>query len=319
MKIKNKYFIYDTPRKCGIKSILSFFITRIYLLFYGFIILIFHPKRKEKAKYKVSICAIFKNEAVYLKEWIEFHRIVGVEHFYLYNNNSNDNYMSVLMPYVNLGIVTLIDWEKQHAQMDAYANCIKKYAKDTEWLGFIDLDEFIVPNEDNDVYTFLCRFKNKPAVLMYWRVFGTSGLIERDLSGLVIEDFTVCWDRYSDMGKCFYNTKYSIDCHCKKNDTLHHRLWTKVININIPPVNVFNKIVVKNRNKVSSIDFPIQINHYFTKSYNEYTEKKLKGDVYFKLNPHDEEYFYQHEKKSKTSDFSAYKYLIELKKRVCDK
>ena len=37
-------------------------------------------------KYKLSICAIFKNEANYLKEWIEYHRMVGVEHFYLYNS-----------------------------------------------------------------------------------------------------------------------------------------------------------------------------------------------------------------------------------------
>ena len=43
------------------------------------------PKKRDMAErqYKVSIGAIFKNEALYLKEWIEFHRIVGVEHFYL--------------------------------------------------------------------------------------------------------------------------------------------------------------------------------------------------------------------------------------------
>ncbi len=36
----------------------------------------------------MSLCAIFKDEADYLREWIEFHRIVGVEHFYLYNNSN---------------------------------------------------------------------------------------------------------------------------------------------------------------------------------------------------------------------------------------
>ena len=59
-------------------------------------------------QYKVSIGAIFKNEALYLKEWIEFHRIVGVEHFYLYNNNSDDNYREVLEPYIKRNIVTLV-------------------------------------------------------------------------------------------------------------------------------------------------------------------------------------------------------------------
>ena len=56
------------------------------------------------------VCAIFKNETPYLKEWIEFHRIVGVEKFILYQNNSVDDYRYVLDPYVAEGIVELIDW-----------------------------------------------------------------------------------------------------------------------------------------------------------------------------------------------------------------
>jgi hypothetical protein len=31
----------------------------------------------------VSIAAIFKDEAHYLREWIEFHNMLGVEHFFL--------------------------------------------------------------------------------------------------------------------------------------------------------------------------------------------------------------------------------------------
>ena len=44
-------------------------------------------------------------------------------------------------------------------------------------------------------------------------------------------------------------------------------------------------------------------------SNKEYTLKKAKGDVYFKINPHDEEYFYEHEMKCTSTDYSAYKYL----------
>lgn len=31
----------------------------------------------------LSICATFKDEAPYIPEWIEFHRRVGVDHFFL--------------------------------------------------------------------------------------------------------------------------------------------------------------------------------------------------------------------------------------------
>ena len=42
-------------------------------------------------KYYFSICAIFKDESLSIKEWIEYHKLIGVEHFYLYNNNSTDS------------------------------------------------------------------------------------------------------------------------------------------------------------------------------------------------------------------------------------
>ena len=59
--------------------------------------------------YNLVICAIFKNEARYLKEWVEYHRMVGVEHFYLYNNDSTDNYKEELKYYLDNNIVTLTD------------------------------------------------------------------------------------------------------------------------------------------------------------------------------------------------------------------
>jgi hypothetical protein len=44
--------------------------------------------------------------------------------------------------------------------------------------------------------------------------------------------------------------------------------------------------------------------------------KQAKGDVYFKINPHDEEYFYFHEMLCTATDYSAYKYLIRLKNKM---
>ncbi|MBR7025230.1 MAG: glycosyltransferase family 2 protein, partial [Selenomonadaceae bacterium] len=46
--------------------------------------------------YDLAVVAIFKNEGHYLKEWLDYHLFAGVEHFYLYNNNSTDNYEEVL-------------------------------------------------------------------------------------------------------------------------------------------------------------------------------------------------------------------------------
>ena len=54
---------------------------------------LFGKHDKRTMKYSVSLCLIFKNEAPFLKEWLDYHLTVGVDHFYLYNNNSDDDFM----------------------------------------------------------------------------------------------------------------------------------------------------------------------------------------------------------------------------------
>ncbi|MGO5179073.1 glycosyltransferase family 92 protein [Collinsella sp. LCP21S3_E4] len=265
-------------------------------------------------KYYVSICAIFKNEARYLREWIEFHRIVGVDHFYLYNNNSEDDYESVLDPYINSGIVTLVSWPKQQAQMEAYRNCISSFSEETNWLGFIDIDEFVVPVDTNSIGDFLRPFQSSyGSVLIYWRLFGSSGQMDRNSGGLVVEDFVSSWERYCDIGKCFMNTAFELADNQSLNACLHHLLWTKKGRAARPPVNPYANPCAHRFNFAPVRKMPIQINHYFTKSYLEYCDKCSKGDVYFKENPHDVEYFFRHEMKCTSVDYSAYKYLLKLK------
>ena len=52
----------------------------------------------------------FVDESNYLREWIEFHLMVGVDRFVLYDNGSEDNSREILDPYVAGGIVTLLPW-----------------------------------------------------------------------------------------------------------------------------------------------------------------------------------------------------------------
>lgn len=310
---EDKYFIFDQPLKDSMRSRFKTVCWYIQSKLIKLKLANCSVEIKNK-KYNVSVCAIFKNEAPYLREWLEFNHLVGVEHFYMYNNNSEDDFRTVLEPYIKAGLVTLVEWPHNQMQMESYKDCIKKYSSETKWLGFIDIDEFIVPKSTDNIYDFLNPFEKKSgSVNIYWRLFGTSGRIDRNLSDLVSEDFTVCWPKYCNIGKCFYNTAFGFDSNSKKNDCLHHWFWANYNGKDIPPVNIFNHICVGNRNVADSADFPIQINHYFTKSYKEYALKRAKGDVYFKINPHDEAYFYEHEMKCTATDYSAYKYLIKLK------
>jgi hypothetical protein len=94
----------------------------------------------------LSICAIFKDEAPYLPEWIEFHRLVGVERFFLYDNGSGDGGREVVEPWVRAGVVSVFDCSTPLAeggQGRAYADALNRARGRTRWLAFIDLDEFL--------------------------------------------------------------------------------------------------------------------------------------------------------------------------------
>ena len=41
---------------------------------------------------KIAVCAIFKDEAPYLLEWIAFHKMVGVDLFVLYDNGGRPQF-----------------------------------------------------------------------------------------------------------------------------------------------------------------------------------------------------------------------------------
>ena len=58
----------------------------------------------------LTACTIYRDDAAYLAEWIEFHRLVGVERFFLYDNGSTDHHREVLAGYVAEGLVTVQEW-----------------------------------------------------------------------------------------------------------------------------------------------------------------------------------------------------------------
>ncbi len=73
--------------------------------------------------------------------------LAGVEHFYLYNNESSDNYKEVLAPYVEKNLVTLTEFPGKMMQMPAYDDAIDKYRFNCRYMAFIDIDEFVYPKK----------------------------------------------------------------------------------------------------------------------------------------------------------------------------
>lgn len=152
---------------------------------------------RQTYKYDVVIGTIFQNDAPYLREWIEYHKLLGVQHFYLYNNNSTDNYREVLNEYVKKGVVDLIDWPSKDnswynfsffVQPKAFEDAIRRSKGVSQWIALIDTDEFILPVKENKIIKCLdLHFKNCVGVYISWQVFGTSGVSSLKKNELMIE------------------------------------------------------------------------------------------------------------------------------------
>jgi hypothetical protein len=135
----------------------------------------------------LAACLTYKNEAPYLREWIEFHRIVGVERFFLYDNGSTDEHAELLAPYVDQDIVTVEDWPGEQRQHAAYNHCLETH-RDVSWIAFLDADEFLFSPGGQSVPSILGEFEEFPGVGVNLAQYATSGHVTRP-SGLVIENY----------------------------------------------------------------------------------------------------------------------------------
>ena len=131
------------------------------------------------APHEVAICAIFREEAPFLADWIAFHREAGVTQFYLYNNFSTDNFQEILAPFIEDGSVVLYDWPVDVGQLPAYRHCLKHHCQDARWIAFIDIDEFLFSANGGNLADCLLLYRGLPGVHVWQAFFGASGHVKR--------------------------------------------------------------------------------------------------------------------------------------------
>jgi hypothetical protein len=154
----------------------------------------FVPQPPDVSDYpvEIAVCAIAKNEAPYLLEWIAYHRVLGVGHFLIFDNDSDDGTFQLLDRLAAQGVVERVAWPSTGdtaPQLTAYAEGLSRLRHLARWIAFIDLDEFLHPLADPDLGTVLRGYEDVAGLVVPWRVFGSSGreIFEDDL---VIRRFT---------------------------------------------------------------------------------------------------------------------------------
>jgi hypothetical protein len=132
-----------------------------------------------------------RNEAPYLAEWIEYHHMLGVDHFWLFEHGSGDNWTEVLAPYVRDRLVT-IDHQilSRFAQGATLEHCLTQHQYDADWIAFIDIDEFIaIVPPLKSLAEVTARFQHNAGLFLASKAFGPSGHFKRP-NDLAISSYT---------------------------------------------------------------------------------------------------------------------------------
>jgi hypothetical protein len=224
-------------------------------------------------RHYLSIGAIYKNEAPYLREWVEFHRLVGVEHFYLYDNMSTDGHRAVLAPYVDEGLVEVRRWEPFPGQLQAYDDCLERHRGDSRWIAFIDCDEFLFSPLGRPVPELLGEYEDFPAVGANWCTFGDSGHVTMP-AGLVIENYVMRSDDRTRNWAVKSIVAPSRTLRCGGNPHYFDYVdGARIVNENMEPMER------PDTNDPPSFE-RLRLNHYVTKSQEE-RRRKLERPVAF--------------------------------------
>jgi hypothetical protein len=231
--------------------------------------------------HQLIVSAIFKNEAPFLHDWLLFHAGVGVDHFFLYNNESDDDFLSVLRPWIDRGMVTLVDWPGQAVQMSAYNDCLRRARYRSRWIAFIDIDEYLFSPSSFRLPDALREYRGYSAIFVYWHIFGSSGNVTRPTVP-IIEACTLRFDLTSPLPTPRRTTGFPVQGKSIVNPRLIRHM-----EIHFPKTKRRRTIVDEQRRpspkgsatKDRHSTDKLRINHYWSRSIEDLREKAHKRNA----------------------------------------
>lgn len=206
---------------------------------------------------KTCLVCIAKDEDNYIEEWVNYHIKLGFDMIFIYENNWRCK--------LNHPKIVKIPFDGNTKQISAYNHFVETHRENFDWVGFIDVDEFLVLKKDKNVCEFFERFNHTNGVAINWVIFGDNGLVE-------VEE-----NEYSVL-KRFTKRQLLPDIHIKSFINLKKvgHFHMSVHNPNVEISNQDFQLVRSPFCDKCSIEFA-QINHYFCKTFEEFKEKVDRG------------------------------------------
>ena len=217
----------------------------------------------------LSLCLICKDENDYLPEWLDYHILMGVDRFYIYDNESQVSLRETLKDYIERGWVVVVDISGKAMQLYAYDHCLQTFGHLTFWMGFIDTDEFLVPKTTLDLKELLKGYEEYAGLAVSSLFFGSNGHKTRPSIGQI-----AAYTRH-------------VQATLKEYELVKSIVQPSLALMPNSPHDFIYKenacCVNENFLRVDYQRFPshtdkIQLNHYYCRSENEIDEKLRRGN-----------------------------------------
>ena len=144
----------------------------------------------------MAFCLVVKDDTD-VGDWVDYHHLrLGVSRFYVFDHGSNPRLSHVLARHIHSGLVVYeyapyhldgllrLFMARPNPQTDLFDRCLRLHAGQHRWLAFLDVDEFIVVRGANAssptaLADLLDEFRLHGGLALNWMVFGSSGLEHR--------------------------------------------------------------------------------------------------------------------------------------------
>lgn len=240
---------------------------------------------------RVVLCALAKNEHLYINEFVKHYVGIGFDTIYIYDNDDlnaphiEDYIDEKFKKYVE--IINIRGMSGENMQHNIYKTFYDTHK--FEWCLYCDIDEFLVGVDNVKDFLSQRQFKMNVAIRVKWRLFGDDDLIERDMSKSLMETFTkeITTSLNRDL-----KTKGNLEKQGKsfirggiQDFEIHspHFGTVKDLKAPLPSVLPSGKIcksgidIRENYSKET-----VYLNHYMTKSLKEFIDQKLnRNDAVF--------------------------------------
>ncbi len=244
------------------------------------------------AEVTVGVCAILKNEADYIEEWLAFHTLQGVGRIILYDNNSSDDTCQRATSFAKHVDLQIVHWPNfadgfYCTQLLAYFNGACRLAGLADYVAFLDIDEFLFATDYRPLGDVLARFPaDVAAIAVNQRVFGSAAQ-PASTGDLVTSRFTMAAaadHSESHWFKTIARPDRIVEFDSSHSVVLNSGTYVLSDGRPLPPPQYpgHSSIVAQGA---------FQLHHYILKSRQEFELKKLRSSDQYLRDRYTDEYF----------------------------